>query len=294
MTSKQTQNALALCVFREPLSSIEFMALTLQGKVVLITGASSGFGEDAARLFAKEGCKVVLAARRLERLQTLAADIQDAGGEALAIPMDITQRAEIELMVQTALDLYRQIDILFNNAGFGGVNWFEKFNPERDIETMIRVNLIGTMLVTRAVLPHMLDRREGHIINMVSVAGLIAAPTITTYSAGKYGVRAFTDALRREVSPFGIKVSGIYPGPARTEFGEKLERTRSRETIRKINYPHLTSEYVASRVVDVAKRPRRTLVIPWWFRIITTFDTLFPVIVDGILYWFSKKNHELD
>jgi len=294
LTSKQTQNALALCVFREPLSSIEFMALTLQGKVVLITGASSGFGEDAARLFAKEGCKVVLAARRLERLQTLAADIQDAGGEALAIPMDITQRAEIELMVQTTLDLYRQIDILFNNAGFGGVNWFEKFNPERDIETMIRVNLIGTMLVTRAVLPHMLDRREGHIINMVSVAGLIAAPTITTYSAGKYGVRAFTDALRREVSPFGIKVSGIYPGPARTEFGEKLERTRSRETIRKINYPHLTSEYVASRVVDVAKRPRRTLVIPWWFRIITTFDTLFPVIVDGILYWFSKKNHELD
>ncbi|MCI0554286.1 MAG: hypothetical protein L0287_25345, partial [Anaerolineae bacterium] len=76
--------------------------------------------------------------------------------------------------------------------------------------------------------------------------------------------------------------------------GEKLERTRSRETIRKIKYPHLTSEYVASRVVDVAKRPRRTLVIPGWFRIITTFDTLFPGIVDWILYWFSKKNHELD
>lgn len=270
------------------------MALSLQGKVVLITGASSGFGEDAARLFAKEGCKVVLSARRLERLQTLAADIQDAGGEALAVPTDVTQRAEIELMVQTVLDLYRKIDILFNNAGFGGVNWFEKFEPERDIETMIRVNLIGTMLVTRAVLPHMLGRREGHIINMVSVAGLIAAPTITTYSAGKYGVRAFTDALRREVSPFGIKVSGVYPGPAKTEFGEKLERTRSRETIGRIKYPHLKSEYVASRVVDVAKRPRRTLVIPGWFRIITTFDTLFPGIVDWILYWFSKKNHELD
>ena len=270
------------------------MAISLQGKVVLITGASSGFGEDAARLFAKEGCKVILSARRLERLQALAADIQDSGGEALAMPVDVTERAEIELMVQTVLDLYRKIDILFNNAGFGAVNWFEKFKSERDIETMIRVNLIGTMLVTRAVLPHMLARREGHIINMVSVAGLIAAPTITTYSAGKYGVRAFTDALRREVSPFGIHVSGIYPGPAKTEFGEKLERTPSRETIRKIRYPHLTSEYVASRVVDVAKRPRRTLVIPGWFRIITTFDTLFPVIVDWILYWFSKKNHELD
>lgn len=270
------------------------MTIPLKEKVVLITGASSGFGEDAARLFAKEGCKVVLAARRLDRLQLLAAEIQNAGGEALAIPVDVTERAEIEVMVQTALDLYGRIDILFNNAGFGSVNWLEKFSPERNIDTLIRVNLIGTILVTRAVLPQMLKRREGHIINMASVAGLIAAPTITTYSASKYGVRAFTDALRREVSPLGIKVSGIYPGPATTEFGQKLERTRSRETIKRIKYPHLTSEDVASRVVDVAKRPRRTLVIPWWFRIITTFDTLFPVVVDWILYFFTKKNHDLD
>lgn len=270
------------------------MTISIKDKVVLITGASSGFGEDAARLFAKEGCKVVLTARRLDRLQLLAAEIQNGGGEALAIPVDVTERAEIDVMVQTTLDLYGRIDILFNNAGFGSVNWLEKFDPERNIETLIRVNLIGSMLVTRAVLPHMLKRRQGHIINMVSVAGLIAAPTITSYSASKFGLRAFTDALRREVSPFGIKVSGIYPGPAKTEFGQKLERTLSRETIKRIKYPHLTSEYVASRVVDAAKRPRRTLVIPWWFRIITTFDTLFPVAVDWILYFFAKKNHELD
>jgi len=270
------------------------MPIPLKDKVVLVTGASSGFGEDVARLFAGEGCKVVLAARRLERLQALAAEIQNAGGEALAIPVDVTVRAEIEVMVQTALDLYRRIDILFNNAGFGSVDWFERLDPQRNVETIVRVNLIGTMLVTRAVLPHMLERREGHIINMVSVAGLIAAPLITTYSAGKYGLRAFTDALRREVSPFGIRVSGIYPGPATTEFGRKIERTRSRETIRRIKYPHLSSGYVARRVVEVARRPVRSLVIPWWFRIITTFDTLFPVVVDWILYFFSKKNHDFD
>lgn len=273
---------------------VNSVANVLHGKVVLITGASSGFGEDAARLFAKEGCKVVLAARRLEKLQALAADIQDEGGEALAIPVDLNERAEIDVMVQSALDLYEKIDILFNNAGFGGVNWFEKLNPERHIETMIRVNLIGTMLVTHAVLPHMLRRREGHIINMNSVAGLISPPLIATYSAGKYGLRAFTDALRREVTPFGIKVSGIYPGPATTEFGRHLERTRTRETVNKILNVRLSSAYVARRVVDVAKRPRRTLVIPWWFRVITTFDTLFPVIVDWILYSFSTKNHEFD
>ncbi|HUF00668.1 MAG TPA: SDR family NAD(P)-dependent oxidoreductase [Anaerolineales bacterium] len=270
------------------------MADSLQGKVVVITGASSGFGEDAARLFAKEGCCVVLAARRIEKLQAIAAEIQSERGEAFAILVDINQRAEIDRMVQTVLDLYGKIDILFNNAGFGGVDWFENLKPERHIETMIRVNLVGTMLVTRAVLPHMLKRREGHIINMSSVAGLIAAPLITTYSASKYGVRAFTDALRREVAPFGIKVSGIYPGPATTEFGKQLERTVARERINRSMNIHMTSEYVARRVVGVAKHPRRSLVIPWWFRIITTFDTLFPVIVDWILYFFAKKTHNLD
>lgn len=270
------------------------MSVDLKNKVVLITGASSGFGEDAARLFAREGCKVVLAARRLDRLQALAAEIQSEGGEALAVPVDLNESAEIDVMVKTVLDLYGKIDILFNNAGFGGVDWFENLKPDRHIETMIRVNLIGTMLVTHAVIPTMFKQRSGHIINMASVAGLISAPLITSYAASKYGVRAFTDSLRREVVPFGIKVSGIYPGPATTEFGKNLERTKSREKVRKLNYSHLTSEYVASRVVGVAKRPVRSLVIPWWYRIITTFDMLFPVVVDWILFSFSKRNHHLE
>jgi uncharacterized protein len=197
-------------------------------------------------------------------------------------------------MVQTVLDLYGQIDILFNNAGFGSLDWFENLEPERDIATLIRVNLIGTMLVTRAVLPDMLDRGSGHIINMASVAGLIASPLITTYAASKYGVRAFTDSLRREVAPHGIHVSGIYPGPAGTEFGTHLKRHPMREKINRIIDLRMTSAYVARRVVGVAKYPRRSLVIPWWFRIITTFDTLFPVVVDWILYLFAKRNHILE
>src|SRR5215211_3058917 len=282
------------CVFHDTILTADFMANTLQGKVVLITGASSGFGEEAARLFAKEGCKVVLAARRLEKLQQLAAEIQNEGGEAIAIPVDVNVSAEIDVMVQTALDLYERIDILFNNAGFGAMDWFEELESERHIETLVSVNLTGTMLVTRAVLPDMLDRGSGHIINMASVAGLIASPLITTYSASKHGVRAFTDALRREVTPLGIKVSGIYPGSAVTEFGTHLKKSRTREAINKFIDLRMTSAYVARRVVDVAKYPRRSLIIPWWFRIITTFDTLFPVLVDWILYFFARKNHKLD
>lgn len=273
----------------------QIMANSLLGKVVLITGASSGFGEEAARLFAKEGCQVVLAARRLERLQSIVMEIQAAGGDAFAIPVDVNEGDAISAMVQTMLDRYSRIDILFNNAGFGSLNWFENLKPERHIETLVRVNLTGTMLVTHAVLPSMLKRRAGHIINMSSVAGLIASPLITTYAASKYGVRAFTDALRREVSPFGIKVSGIYPGPATTEFGKHLDRSSAREKMhRSPIHVHMSSKYVARQVVEIAKRPRRSLVIPWWFRVVTTFDTLFPVAVDWILYFFAKKNHHLD
>lgn len=272
---------------------MNILPIPLAQKVVLITGASSGFGEDAARLFAKEGCRVVLAARRVDRLQELAWSIQKEGGEALVIPVDIVSRTDIETMVQSALDLYGQIDILFNNAGIGRVDWFENHSIERDMELLVQVNLTGLMQVTHEVLPHMLARRSGHIINMSSVAGLIAPPLLSVYSATKFGVRAFTDSLRREVAPFGIRVSGIYPGPASTEFGLHIGRNDALAALKRKVDVHMTSGYVARRVVGVAKRPCRSLVIPWWFRVITTFDMLFPVVVDWILYAFSKIKHKL-
>ncbi len=264
---------------------------SLKNKVVLITGASSGFGEDAALHFAEEGCKVALAARRIDRLQNLAIKIQDMGGEAMAIPVDIVDPADVTNMVQTTLDLYGQIDILFNNAGIGRVDWFENHAPERDIDMLIRVNLISLMQVTREVLPHMLKRGEGHIINMGSVSGFLAVPLIASYSASKSGARAFTDALRREVAPLGIHVSGIYPGPASTEFGQHVGKAKAYSKVRPLLKSRLTSEYVARRVVDVAKRPRRSLIIPWWYRIVIAFEMLFPAVVDWIAYNFSDKNH---
>ncbi len=121
------------------------MAIDLKDKVVIITGASSGFGEDAARLFAKEGCKVALAARRLDRLQALATDIQSKGGEAFAVPVDVVNRIDIDLMVKSVIDLYGHIDILFNNAGFGRLDWLENLDMARDIETQVDVNLLGVI-----------------------------------------------------------------------------------------------------------------------------------------------------
>ncbi|MFH2101920.1 MAG: SDR family NAD(P)-dependent oxidoreductase [Chloroflexota bacterium] len=270
------------------------MTRSLKGQVVLITGASSGFGADAARLFAKEGCSVVLAARRMDRLQALAEEIQAAGGEALAVPVDVNQQAEIEVMVKTVLDVYERIDILFNNAGFGRLDWLENLTPDRDIETQLDVNLHGVIQVTRAVLPHMYDRRSGHVINMASVAGLIAAPLYSIYSASKYGVRGFTDALRREAAPLGVRVSGVYPGPAATEFSQHTGDNTAKRTLKLPRAFSMTAGYVAGRVVALAKRPRRMIILPWYYRLVIGFDTLFPGLVDWFLkVTFVKRFHHL-
>jgi NADP-dependent 3-hydroxy acid dehydrogenase YdfG len=261
---------------------------------VLITGASSGFGGDAARLFASQGCKVILAARRVDRMDALVEKIQAAGGQAVSIPVDVTQRASIDAMVEKALGLHGHIDILFNNAGFGHLNWFQDLDPGRDIDLQVQVNLLGVMHVTHSVLPHMLARRSGHIINMSSVAGWIAAPSYTIYAATKFGVRAFTDALRREVAPFGIHVSGIYPGPAETEFGLHTGDHPMRGSRLRKYFRAMTSEYVAQHVIRLAKKPRRVVIIPWYYRIPIFGERHMPWLIDWIVVnWLSKPKHKL-
>jgi short-subunit dehydrogenase len=268
---------------------------TLSGKVVLITGASSGFGADAAREFAREGCIVVLAARRMERLTALAEQIRLDGGQAFAVGLDVTEQSQIDETVQTVLETFGRIDILFNNAGYGSMDWLETLEPAADIDTQINVNLRGVIQVTRTVLTSMLARHDGTIINMSSVAGLIAAPMYSIYAATKYGVRGFTEALRREVSPFGIQVSGIYPGPAVTDFGQNPGRDNGvKQTLNVPGWIYMSSAYVARRTVGLAKRPRRALVIPWWFKPIIGFDSLFPGLVDWFLkVAFVKRFHKI-
>jgi len=266
--------------------------MQLKDKVVLITGASSGFGARASHLFAKEGAKVVLAARRLNRLQDLVNEIQDNGGEALAMPVDVANPDEISLMVQSTIDFYGKIDILFNNAGFGRLDWLENLNMKRDIETQIAVNLTGLIQVTRAVLPHMIKQGEGHIINMSSVAGYTAAPLYSVYAATKFGVRGFTDAIRREVRHLGIRVSGIYPGPATTEFSQHTGDNIIKKSMKTPSWLQMTSEFVAEQVVKVAKRPRRKLVLPWTFNIVIWLNNLFPFLSDWLQIQFSRKYHK--
>jgi short-subunit dehydrogenase len=250
--------------------------------VILVTGASSGIGEAIAKLFAQQGYRVSMGARRLERLQSVAGEINSAGGDSLAVQSDLAIYEDIQRLVSETLNQFGQINVLVNNAGFGRIKWLEELDPMEDIQAQIQINLITTILVSREVLPHMIQQRSGHIINMGSMGGLVASPTYTIYSASKFGVRGFTEALRREVGVYNVNVSGIYPGAVNTEFKQHagIDRKTGRTTPQSLR---LEPEEVARAVLSMVNRPRRELIIPWQMRLSVWMNTLFPGIVDWIV-----------
>jgi short-subunit dehydrogenase len=257
--------------------------------VILITGASSGIGAATARLFGRQGYRVVLAARRKEHLDSIAEEIDAFGGESLVVPMDITRLEEIENLVTCSLEHFGQIDVLLNNAGLGRLSWLENLDFTEDIDFQIQVNLTGLIQTTRAVLPHMLVRKQGHIINMGSMASLIATPTYTVYAATKYGIRGFTEALRREVGVSGIEVTGIYPGGVATEFGQKAGIKR-KTGISTPKYLKLTAEDVAQAILRVVKKPRRAVIMPGMMRPMVWLSVLLPGVVDWVIEQrFTRK-----
>jgi NADP-dependent 3-hydroxy acid dehydrogenase YdfG len=267
---------------------------SLQDKVVIITGASSGFGEHAARLFSQEGCRVVLAARRQERLASLANEIRAQGGEVLPVVTDVSQHDQIQAMVKAAVDRYSRIDILFNNAGFGRLDWLEALDPVQDIERQIVADLLGVIWTARAVLPQMYRQGSGHIINMSSIAGWAAPPLYSIYAAAKFGIRGFTEALRRETEPLGIHVSAIYPGSSPTEFQQHVGGNRAKKRFSTPEWLRVTPEDVAHGVVDLAKRPRRSLFLPRIMGLSVFINSHFPGMSDRAQMKAFAPYHEQD
>jgi short-subunit dehydrogenase len=250
--------------------------------VLLITGASSGIGAATARLFAGQGYRIVLAARRFERLQELASQIEESGGRALAVAADVTSLDDINNLVDSSLDRFGQIDVLFNNAGVGRMGWLETLDPVQEIDQQLKVNLWGVVQTARAVLPHMMARRRGHIINMSSLAGWLGTPTYSIYAASKFGVRGFTNALRRETAIYGVHVSGIYPGGVETEFSQQAG-IRRKTGLTTPSFLRLSAEQVAREVYGLVRKPRRSLIIPWPMRWAVWFNRLFPGITDWVI-----------
>ncbi|HEU0292904.1 MAG TPA: SDR family oxidoreductase [Anaerolineales bacterium] len=238
--------------------------MDIKGKVVIVTGASSGIGEATARHFGREGAKVVLAARRVERLEALAAEIMamNSGAETLVVQADLAKLEDIQSLIHQTLDRFGRIDVLVNNAGFGRLDWLENLDPVKDIQAQFDVNVMGVIQTTRQALPLMIKQRAGHIINMCSMAGLVATPTYSIYAACKHAVHGFSEALRREVKPWGIDVSMIYPGGVVTEFGSHAGiKRKTKATTPKALL--LTAEQVGNAVMQLVRHPRAMWILPW-------------------------------
>lgn len=195
------------------------MTRGIENKVVVITGASSGLGEAAARHLAKHGAKLVLGARRLDRLQALAKELS-LSDEAV-VQTDVTQRAQVESLVDRAVQNHGRIDVLINNAGLMPNSFLERLHVA-EWDRMIDVNIKGVLYGIAAALPHMIAQKSGHIINVASVAGHKVGPGGAVYAATKHAVRVISEGLRQEVKPHNIRTTIISPGAVATELTKTI------------------------------------------------------------------------
>jgi NAD(P)-dependent dehydrogenase (short-subunit alcohol dehydrogenase family) len=237
----------------------------LTDKVVIVTGASSGIGSVTAWECARRGAQVVLAARREHELSTRVQVMNAEGYRAVAIPTDVTDREQVERLVQQTVETFGRIDVLVNNAGIALRDTFTQNSPE-EIEKILAVNLRGALLLTRAVIPGMLQRHRGTIISVASVAAHI--PVDPLYSATKYGIRGFSLSLYRQLQGTGVTSCIVSPGFVRTPLN------------RHMRMPMPGPEIVARAIANLAVKPRREVIVPGYYHGLIAFEHLFPWLTD--------------
>jgi short-subunit dehydrogenase len=260
------------------------MRRELKGRVAVITGASSGIGRAAAVAFAREGARVVLGARRAERLREAVEAIQRLGGEARACETDVTRPEDVGRLVGEAVASFGRLDILVNNAGVGYFGRLESM-PVQEARRLFDVNVMGTLYGIQAAAPVMRSQRSGHIINISSVLGKRATPGSAVYSATKFAQIALSESLRLELREAGIDVSVICPVSTTTEFFT-VATARSPMSYNPTG-PVYSAEQVAEVIVRCARRPRAEVMVYPPVRLLVVLNAVWPGLMDRILavYW---------
>jgi short-subunit dehydrogenase len=270
-------------------------------KTAIVTGASSGIGEATARRLARDGMHVALAARRQDELERVAREIEAGGGQALVVPTDVRDRTAIHRMVQATLDAWGRVDVLVNNAGLGHSARVVALDPDQ-LREQVNVNLVAVIECAQAVLPAMMQRKSGHIINVASIAGLVGLPGSSVYSATKSAVISFSDALRREVRTSGIEVTVLCPGFVATGFSPRLRKiAQGRPDARRARLRAIESrarrlpgvmqaDYVAGRIAGLIQHPRRRLIIPPGWGLLVAAAQTFPWLTDFVLSRYVERD----
>ncbi|OXM83791.1 SDR family oxidoreductase [Paenibacillus rigui] len=232
----------------------------IQSKVVIITGASSGIGQATALLLGKYGAKVVLAARREERLKSIAEQIQRSGGSAVYAKTDVASAADMQKLADYALQQYGQIDVLINNAGIMPLSFLYELKIE-EWDKMVDVNIKGVLYGIAAVLPTMRERKSGHIITVSSVSGYRVDPTAAVYSGTKFAVRAISEGLRQEEGPAsGIRTTIVSPGVTSTELTKSISNEEIKGWVDQMSHFAISPDSIARAIAFAMNEPADTSV----------------------------------
>lgn len=251
-------------------------------EVVIVTGASKGIGRATARQFARTGARVALVARNAALLEEVRKEIEQAGGEALVLPADVRNEGEVRKVVERTLQEWGRIDVLVNNAGVAYLGALGEIGTA-ELREMVDVNLVGTLFCIRAVLPHFVANRGGHIVNVSSVLGKRGVPRQAVYSASKAAILGLSEALRSELSPHGITVTSFCPSSTETEMNRSIrgdDHPLKRFIRRRFIF---TPEAVARRVVEAARARRREVVLSLPAKAVVLANRIAPGTLDWLL-----------
>jgi short-subunit dehydrogenase len=254
--------------------------LKLARKHIVITGASAGVGEKIAYEVAKRGATPILLARSEEKLAAIARNIQSS----FEVPcyyyrLDVSDLSSAEAVFARIFDELGTIDVLVNNAGFGVFRYVDDIDLD-EMKKMFEVNVFGLIACTKIVFSHMVERQQGHIINIASQAGKIATPKSSVYAATKHAVLGFTNSLRMEAAQQGVYVTAVNPGPIKTNFFHIADVSGS--YVKNVERYMLNPETVARRVVDIMLTPTREVNMPIWMNLGSKFYQLFPRLVEKV------------
>jgi len=261
----------------------------VRDKVVIITGASRGIGRATALEFAKCGCKVALAARGVEELKQVKDDLASYGGKAMMLPTDIRDNEQVHNLAQRTIETWGQIDILVNNAGITHHMPLVDM-PMEQVRSIVETNLLGAIMCIKEVLPHFIENRRGHIVNISSILGKRAVPNQAVYAASKFALMGLSEALRSELAPYDITVTSFCPSSTSTEMNRRISLGDHplKQFIR--NMFILTPDKVARSIVRATRLRRREVVQSLPAKLIVLVNKCCPQVLDWLFEKLEKPS----